>query len=42
MVVHKPKTIVPLYLVHLLKNYTVFLECTHSYSPNNVIFMHST
>ena len=33
MVIHEPKTIVPLYLVHLLRDYTVFLECAHAYSP---------
>ena len=36
------KTILHLYLVHLLKNKTVFSECARPYSPDYGIFMQST
>ena len=42
MLVQELKTIVPLHLVHGLKNYTMFLECTHAHSPNYFIFMRIT
>ena len=42
MLVHELNTIMPLYLVHLLTNNTVFSECARTYSPAYVIFMRST
>ena len=36
------KSIVTLYLVHLLKSNTVFSEYKRAYSPDYVIFMRST
>ena len=42
MLVKERKIIVPLYLVHGLKNNTAFLEYTHAHSPNYVILMRNT
>ena len=41
MPVHKLKTIVPPYLVHVLKNNTVFSECERTYLSDYVIFMYT-
>ena len=41
MPVHKLKTIVPPYLVHVLKNNTVFSECERTYLSHYVIFMYT-
>ena len=41
MPVHKLKTIVPPYLVHVLKNNTVSSECKHAYLSDYVIFMYT-
>ena len=38
MLVQELKTIVLLYLVHWLKNHTVFSECVRAYSPDYMIF----
>ena len=39
MLVQELKTIVLIYLVHWLKNNTVFSECVHAYSTAYMIFM---
>lgn len=41
MPVHKLKTIIPPYLVHVLKNNTVSSECKHAYLSDYVIFMYT-
>ena len=38
---HARHFIVPLYLVHGLKNITVFSECARTHSPDTTIFMRS-
>ena len=42
VLVQELKTIVPLFLVHGLKNNIVFSECARALSPDNVIFMRNT
>ena len=42
VLVQERKTIVSLYLVHRLKNDTVFSECVRAHSPDYVIFMRNT
>ena len=42
VLVQEPKGMVPLYLVHLLGNNTVFLECARAHSPEFVVCMCST
>ena len=41
MLVQELRTIVPHYLVHEMKNNTLFLDCRDAHSPDYMIFMHN-
>ena len=41
MLVQELRTIAPYYLVHEMKNNTLFLDCRDAHSPDYMIFMHN-
>ena len=41
MLVQELRTIVPHYLVHEMKNNTLFLDCRDAHSPDYMIFIHN-